>query len=119
MPVSPAKTRAAWARVQILLNLGRMDEALAGAVSALAITRFKAPPVGGGPQIFPIPHIPAGWCLFTGDPMFAVINTDVADEFALSLCMREFAQGIHDSGARGPLLRRYDIESWRLLDELS
>jgi hypothetical protein len=107
---------AAWARVRILLNLGDVAQATTEAVRAAKLTIWCEEPLQvGGPPIHAVAEMPAGWAfLDPGVPQLAVLNTDVVDEFAMSVCMFQFVRVCSDLS--GPAMRFYDIENWRLLD---
>lgn len=108
---------AAWMRVRILLNLGRIDEAATAAADAATRTMWCDDYVQvAGPQVHSLADLPVGWCFLDPAMDLAVLNLAVVDEFCMSPCLFQFvrvAQSLSE-----PAFRWYDIANWRLLDSM-
>lgn len=107
----------AWARVAILLNLGRLDEARDLGVQVMADTTWLTHGAClGGPRIHGVPDLPVGWVIIDPRMQRAVINSDVLQAFGASAHLYAFMR----TGPRQvePLLRTYDPRAWFTLTRM-
>ena len=83
-----------WARVAILLNLGRIDEATELATKLTDEHLWlddDALNVGNTADIFGVDELPTGWAFFHLDDQVVLFATSVLDEFAMSAPLCDFA----------------------------
>jgi hypothetical protein len=107
----------AWARVRILLNLGRIQEAATAAAEAAAHTMWCEDYVQvAGPPVHSLQDLPVGWCFLDPIQDLAVLNRDVVDEFCMSVSMFQFVRVTQS--LTEPVFRWYDITNWRTLDAM-
>lgn len=114
-----AASQQAWARVRILLNLGRVPEATTEAVAASAGTnwdRFRLKIAWGAGMIHGTDEMAIGWCWLEPGSYRLLIAESVLEEFSLSNALAEFADVIETMDE--PAFRSYDPANWRRLDQL-
>ena len=115
-PRPPEPPPGAWARVRILLNLGRLDEAAREASVAAQPTRWACPRVKlGGPDVFGHPDLPVGWCFLDPGADLAVLNSDILADYS-SMIMFDFVRACESLEA--PTFRWYDVANWKLLRDM-
>lgn len=115
----PAASQQAWARVRILLNLGRVPDATDEAVRASQVTdwdRFRLKVAWGAGLIHGAPELPVGWCWLEPAAYRLMITESVLEEFGLSNALAEFADVIETMDSPG--FRSFDPANWRRLDQL-
>lgn len=106
---------AAWARVRILLNLGRIDDAAVAASDAARRTLWCDEPLSiAGPNIHSLTDLPVGWCFLDPGANLALINDGVMDDLCGGVAMFDFVR-VCDS-LTAPAFRWYDVENWRILN---
>jgi hypothetical protein len=108
----------AWARVRILLNLGRIDEAALAASEAAARTMWCNDDYlqVSGPRIHSLADLPAGWCFLDPGADLAVLNDKVVDEYCMSVSLFQFVRIAQTLSA--PAFRWYDVDNWALLEQM-
>lgn len=107
--------------MQILLNLGRIEDAVEAARDACELRTWdKRQAVRGGlAYIFGIAAMPAGWCFFNrfdAGAWFAVVNDQVTYEFGMHASLYEFANAVDH--LKRPAFRRFNVENWRASERL-
>jgi hypothetical protein len=121
-PASPARalSGAAWARVSILLDLGRVDEATQAALAASAATHwhrcFGAAQSLGGAKVYDAHDLVAGWMWCEPGKQRVLVARSVRTRFGLSRCLYRFADGTLRMPEPG--FRRIDLGSWNILDAM-
>lgn len=111
------RSRPAWAKVTIHLNLLDIDAATAAATEALATSPLPEGSTFMYGSVTSSPDIPPRWCYLNPQRGIAVVNQDVWDNHCGSSTMDEFCERIRFMTA--PAFVRYDPESWVLLDQLT
>lgn len=114
------ETMQAWARVSILLNLGRFDDAVEAAKAASRLTRWRWD-FGdyqniGRVAIYDTPHLPVGWMWIEPEKVRVLYSRDVSREFSLTIWVFRFANVALRLSE--PTFRFYDRSGWRTLQEL-
>ncbi len=107
-----------WARVQILLNLERIEDAVVAASEAAQASFWGNDDYMqiGGIRIFSCDDLPVGWCFLDPGNDLAVVNTDVVDTYCTNVYLFRFVNVGQSLSA--PTFRRYDVSSWKTLNEM-
>jgi hypothetical protein len=104
-----------WAKIVILLNLGRVEEASVAATTIMAALTWSPDDLYrcGGAELYGVADIPVGWCFMHRGRGQVLMNAAVLDEFCMEVCVYDFCDAI--TVMNGPGWRRYDVESWKTL----
>lgn len=102
--VSPA-----WARVRILLNMGRRSQATCEALEAFASLSFRDEDLlrAGGPLIYGMEDLPVGWAFMHPVRNMILLNLTVANQHTFTPGFHRFGDQI--TQLRRPAFRHYEI----------
>lgn len=111
------RSRPAWARVTIHLNLWDVPAATAAATAALEAAPLHRGSTFRHGLLTGSADIPVGWCYLNPVERIAVVNQEVWENHIGQYAIHAFCKQIIHFSA--PTFVRYDVESWILHDQLN